>query len=77
MDIKTVAGWLKIVGYVASLAALVLGYLKPETVLAVTIILSAVVKLAEAIVSITPGKDDDAIAAQVKAELAKNGLIKE
>lgn len=74
--VKTVAGWIKIIGYVFAGLSLVSGYIPVEQVVAFTIILSAVVKISEIIAPLTKTTVDDEIVAAVKKEGEEHGLIK-
>jgi hypothetical protein len=73
MDFKTVAGWLKIIGYIFAGLGLVAGYVDPKTVITFTIFLSAAIKIAEIIVPLTKTPTDDEIVKKV-AEEAKEHI---
>lgn len=76
MDFKSIAGVLKILGYVAALGGLVIGYLDPKTVIIITIAISALVKFVETIAPITPTTKDDEFIREAAVILRKNGLLK-
>ena len=73
--IKSLAGWIKIIGYVGLAWSLAKGFLNPQTVVFVGLCLSGAVKIAEIIVGLTPSTKDDEIAAAVKEALIKEGII--
>ncbi len=79
-DMKTLfknwTGILKVIGYSASGYALVSGYLPVETALAVSMGISAAIKIAEIITGLTKSKEDDARVAAVKKILEDTKLIK-
>lgn len=75
--IKSSAGWLKIIGYVAVALSLTMGFLDPKTALIITVGLSALVKFAEQIVGLTTTTADDEFLAKVKEILKKYGLLKD
>jgi len=74
--VKSVAGWIKIIGYVFAGASLVAGYLPVDKVVAFTIILSALVKISEIIAPLTKTTADDEIVAAIKKEGTEHGLLK-
>ena len=75
-SMKNWTGIVKVITYVAALAALVFGYLPLETVVKITIIMSGVAKVAEIIAGLTPSKTDDARVAEVIKILKDKGIIK-
>ena len=74
--LKTWAGIIKVVTYVASAAGLIFGWLPVETVVAITVVMSAIAKIAEIIVGLTPSTADDARVKEIIDILKKNGIIK-
>lgn len=76
MDFKSMAGWIKILGYVAALGGLIVGYLDVKTVLLITVAISALVKFIQEIAPLTPTTKDDEFIAQAAEILKKNGLLK-
>ena len=76
MDFKTVAGWVKIIGYVATLASMIMSFIDPKIALSIILILSAVVKVIDVYTAQTKNTQDDEFARQVTEILQKNNLIK-
>ena len=74
--LKTWAGVIKVVTYVAALVGLLMGYLPEVLVIKVILIISAVVKIAEIIIGLTPSKVDDERLAEIIKILKDKGIIK-
>lgn len=74
--VKTSAGWLKIIGYVAVAISLGMGFMDAKTALIITVGLSALVKFSETVVGLTTSTADDEFVLKVKEILAKYNLLK-
>jgi hypothetical protein len=74
--LKSTAGWLKIIAYIATIISLAMGFLDPKAALIITVSISAVVKFSEQIIGLTPSTADDEFLNKVKEILKKYGLLK-
>lgn len=73
---KSWVGIFKVLTYIASALALVLGYLPVDIVVKITLVISALTKIAEIAVGLTPSKVDDARVAEIIKMLKEQGIIK-
>jgi hypothetical protein len=75
-SMKSWTGIVKVVTYVAMITALVLSWLDPKTSLIVLASISALIKVAEIIIQLTPSKIDDERLAEIIKILKEKGIIK-
>jgi hypothetical protein len=76
MNLKSSAAWLKILSYVCLAWSAFSGYLKPEWVIGIAVIISAIDKIAQIIVDLTSSTKDNEIKALIDIELKKAGILK-
>jgi uncharacterized membrane protein len=74
--ISSMAGWIKIITYAASIAGLLMGYIDAKLALEISLIVSAIVKIAQEIVKVTPNTKDNDFVNAVEKILKDKNIIK-